>query len=156
MLEIRTEVRHLYNRASNNGSPGYDKKRTRARAHTHTHTHIYIYIYTGPLAEWVECSPMTRETGVESLVESYQRPKKWYLMPPCLTFSIIQYGSRVKWRNIEKGVVAIEKGCIWNESVHEEISIFFGIIYLFCSYICVCFQLVAFALLMEYWKHTRM
>ena len=25
--------------------------------------------------------------------------KKWYLMPPCLTLSIIRYGSRVKWRN---------------------------------------------------------
>ena len=23
-------------------------------------------------------------------------PKTWYLMPPCLTFSIIKYGSRVK------------------------------------------------------------
>ena len=28
-------------------------------------------------------------------VESYQRLKKWYLMPPCLTFSIIRYRSRV-------------------------------------------------------------
>ncbi len=24
---------------------------------------------------------------------------KWYLMPPCLTFSIIRYGSKVKWVN---------------------------------------------------------
>ena len=30
--------------------------------------------------------------------------KKWYLMPPCLTFSIIRYGSRVKWSNPGKGV----------------------------------------------------
>ena len=29
--------------------------------------------------------------------ESYQRLKKWYLIPPCLTLSIISYGSRVKW-----------------------------------------------------------
>ena len=29
-------------------------------------------------------------------VESYQRLKKWYLMPPWLTLSIIRYGSRVK------------------------------------------------------------
>ena len=28
-------------------------------------------------------------------VESYQRLKKWYLMRPCLTLSIIRYGSRV-------------------------------------------------------------
>ena len=24
---------------------------------------------------------------------------KWYLIPPCLTLSIIRYGSRVKWSN---------------------------------------------------------
>ena len=35
---------------------------------------------------------------------SYQRLKKWYLMPPCLTLSIIRYGSRVKWSNPGKGV----------------------------------------------------
>ena len=27
---------------------------------------------------------MVREMGVQSQVESYQRLKKWYLMPPCL------------------------------------------------------------------------
>ena len=48
---------------------------------------------------------MVRETGVQSEVESYQRLKKWYLMPPCLTPSIIRYGSRVKWSNPGKGVV---------------------------------------------------
>ena len=31
--------------------------------------------------------------------------KKWYLMPPCSTLSIIRYGSRVKWSNPGKGVV---------------------------------------------------
>ena len=47
---------------------------------------------------------MARETWVQSQVESYQRLKKWYLMPPCLTLSIIRYGSRVKWSNSGKGV----------------------------------------------------
>ena len=47
---------------------------------------------------------MARETWVQSQVESYQRLKKWYLMPPCLTLSIIRYGSRVKWSNPEKKV----------------------------------------------------
>ena len=46
---------------------------------------------------------------VQSKVESYQRLEKWYLMLPCLTLSIIRYGSRVEWRNPGKGV-AIEKG----------------------------------------------
>ena len=31
--------------------------------------YIYIYVY--------EFSPIDRETGVQSLVESYQRPKNW-------------------------------------------------------------------------------
>ena len=30
--------------------------------------------------------------------------KKWYLIPPCLTLSIIRYVSRVKWSNPGKGV----------------------------------------------------
>ena len=42
---------------------------------------------------------MVRETRVQFQVESYQRLKKWYSMPPCLTLSIIRYGSRVKWSN---------------------------------------------------------
>ena len=56
------------------------------------------------LASQLECSPMAWETWVQSQVESYQRLKKWYLMPPCLTLSIIRYGSRVKWSNPGKGV----------------------------------------------------
>ena len=38
------------------------------------------------------------------LVESYQRLKKWYLILPCLTLSIIRYVSRVKWSNPGKEV----------------------------------------------------
>ena len=37
-------------------------------------------------------------------MESYQRLKKWYLIPPCLTLSNIRYVSRVKWSNPGKGV----------------------------------------------------
>ena len=67
---------------------------------------------------------MVQETWVESQVESYQRLKKWYLMPPCLTLSIIRYGPRVKWSNpgtgvvspLFCGVVAIEKGAIKSPS----------------------------------------
>ena len=39
---------------------------------------------------------VAQETGVQSQVESYQRLKRWYLMPPWLTLSIIRYVSRVK------------------------------------------------------------
>ena len=38
----------------------------------------------------VECSPMGLETGVQSQVGSYQRLKKWYLIPPCLKLSIVK------------------------------------------------------------------
>ena len=58
------------------------------------------------LAWWLECSPMAWETWVQSQVESYQRLKKWYLMLPCLTLSIIRYRSRVKWSNPGKGVAS--------------------------------------------------
>ena len=34
-------------------------------------------------------------------VKSYQR---WYLIPPCLTLSIMRYVSRVKWSNAGEGV----------------------------------------------------
>ena len=47
---------------------------------------------------------MIQETGVQSQVESYQRLKKWYLMLPCLTLSILRYRSRVKLSNPGKGV----------------------------------------------------
>ena len=47
---------------------------------------------------------MARDTWVQSQVESYQRLKKWYLMPPCLTLTNIRYVSRVKWSNPGIGV----------------------------------------------------
>ena len=57
-----------------------------------------------PLAEWLECPPVAWETRVQSQVESCQRLKKWYLMPPRLTLSIMRYVSRVKWSNPGKWV----------------------------------------------------
>ena len=64
---------------------------------------------------------MAQDTWVQYQVESYQRLKKWHLMPPCLTVSIIRYGSRVKWSNPRKGVVpsptpwcsSYQKGSLW-------------------------------------------
>ena len=88
------------------------------------------------LAKWVECSPMVRETGVQSQVESYQRlKKKWYLMPPYLVLSTIRWGSRIKWSNpgngvapsFHHGVVAIEKEAFGSPSA--KIANF---TYLFC------------------------
>ena len=48
---------------------------------------------------------------------SYQRLKIWYLMRPCLTLSIIRYGSGVKWRNPGKGVASSPK--LWCSSYRK-------------------------------------
>ena len=53
-------------------------------------------MYDWPIGLVVECFRMTRETGVQSQVESYQRLKTGYLLPLCLKFSIIRYVSRAK------------------------------------------------------------
>ena len=66
-------------------------------------TFQYLFIYQ-QLVKWVECSSMAQETEVQSLVESYQRLKKWHLICLCLTLGIIRYISRVKWSNPGKGV----------------------------------------------------
>ena len=64
------------------------------------------------------------ETWVQSQVESYQRLKKWYLMPPCLALRIIRYGSRVKCSNppLHLSVEAIEKGAFESPSTIGEHS----------------------------------
>ena len=64
----------------------------------------YYLLSDRPIGLVVECLPMAQETRVQSQVESYQRLKKWYLIPPCLTLNIIRYISRVKWSNPGKEV----------------------------------------------------
>ena len=83
--------------------------------------YILIYIITDSLAWWVEYLTIVLKTNVQSQVESYQRLKIWYLIPPCLTLIIIKYISRVKWSNPEKGVAPFPtpqccsywKGSLW-------------------------------------------
>ena len=63
---------------------------------------------------------MVREIVVQFLVEGYQRLKKWYLMPPCLTLSIIRYGSRVNKSNPGNGVAPSSThqcSSYWRESL---------------------------------------
>ena len=96
---------------------------------------------------------MVRETGVQSQIESYQRLRKWFLIPPCLTLSIIRYVSRVKWSNPGKGVasslhlgvVAIEKGAfgspstaVTNFTLLTNIYIYIYIYIYICVCVCVC------------------
>ena len=85
---------------------------------------------------------MVRKTRVQSQVESYQKLfKKWYLIPPCLTLSIIRYVSRVKWSNPGKGVAPFPtprfssywKGSLWVALDYSRRLYF----YLFCLYVMV-------------------
>ena len=46
-----------------------------------------LYRKKRTLAWWLECSPLAWETWVQSQVEAYQRLKKWYSMPLCLTLN---------------------------------------------------------------------
>ena len=60
------------------------------------------------------------ETWVQSQVESYQRLKKCYSIPPYLTHSNIRYVSKVKWSNPGKGVTLFPTprcSSYWKESL---------------------------------------
>ena len=91
------------------------------------------YIYR-PIGLMGRVMPMARESWVQSQVESYQSLKTLYLIPPCLTLSIIMYVSRIKWSNPRKwvapsqplSVVAIEKGTFgWPQlDTHTHIYIY--------------------------------
>ena len=65
----------------------------RSICNTHTHTHAYTYSFVN--------SPEDRDSIPGWIIPKTQ---KWYLIPPCLTLSIIRYGSRVKWNNPGKGL----------------------------------------------------
>ena len=86
---------------------------------------LFFFCFCFRAYQPLKCLPKVRETWVQSQVKSYQRLNKWYLIPPCLTLSIIRYESRVKWSNPRKGVapspkhlgvVAIEKGAFGSPS----------------------------------------
>ena len=53
-----------------------------------THSEPYI----DRMQRHLPCLTMARETWVQSQVKSYQRLKKWYLMPACFTLSINDEG----------------------------------------------------------------
>ena len=84
---------------------------------------------------------MARETRVKSQVESYQRLKKWYLIHPCLTLSIIRCVSRVKWINPGKGVSPSPKPlCRSCSKGSVRVALDYGHqLYLYvCVCVCVC------------------
>ena len=87
---------------------------------------------------------MAWETRVQSQVQSYQRLKKGYLMPPCLTLRIIRYGSRVKWGNPRKGVAYSPTSYCWrNWKGSLWVTLSYGCqlyiyIYIYVCIVCMC------------------
>ena len=57
---------------------------------------LYIYIYIGLISRVFTYGRGNRGSILGRVIPKTQ---KWYLMPPCLTLSIIKYVSRVKWSN---------------------------------------------------------
>ena len=75
-------------------------------AYIYIYIYIYIYVYMCIYMHTYmhRVFALVREAWVQSQVELFQRLSKWYLIPPCLTFSNIRYVSRVKWSYPENGV----------------------------------------------------
>ena len=81
------------------------------------------------------------------------KTQKWYLMPTCLTLSILRYGSRVskviqgkeKYPLLHLGVVAIEKGA-FRSSLTMASQLIYIYIYIYICKHCVCMSI------QKYWK----
>ena len=63
---------------------------------------VYQYIRLIGLISRVFASGLGDLGSIPGQVKS--KTQKWYLMPTCLTCSIMRYGSRVKWSNPGNGV----------------------------------------------------
>ena len=68
---------------------------------------LYIWLVHWPSSESIYQRP--RRPGFNPRSSHTKDSKRWYLMPPCLTLSIIRYGSRVKWGNPGKRVAPFPK-----------------------------------------------
>ena len=66
--------------------------------------HLYFLCVSTTFLSFVFFLSFSLKIWVQSQIASYQRLKKWYLIPPCLTLSNVRYVSRVKWSNPGKGV----------------------------------------------------
>ena len=80
--------------------------------------HFSIYVHTGQLVKWVECSPMIREIGVQSQVETYQRLKTKMVLDAYL-LNIY----KVRWSNPVKGV-APSSILLWGSTIGQLIYIY--------------------------------
>ena len=89
---------------------------------------------------------MARETEVQSQVKSYQRLKKWYLMPPCLALSTYKVSIKGKVEHSWKwsstlpytsSVVATEKGAFESPSTKVNLLSLSLYIYIYNIYIYI-------------------
>ena len=103
------------------------------------------YYHNTVHSEWVECSPIVMEDLGSIPGHVYQRLRKWYLIPPCLTLSNTRYVSRLKWRNPGKGVApsptprcsSYWKGSILVALVYVRQYLFWDSFEWFCLKICI-------------------
>ena len=134
---------------------------TRMNAHTSTpHTHkqthvciyiyIYIYIYTyiyrfidGGAAHWLVGRVFAKGLGDWDSIPGrvISKTQKWFLIPICLTLSIIKYGSRVKWINPAEGVLPspTPRWCnYWKGSLQVAFNYGRQLYIHVCVCVCVC------------------
>ena len=86
----------------------YKCHKKRKYEHVYTSVKIIIYIWPG-------------RPGFNPRLSHTKDSKKWYLMPPCLTLSVISCRSRIKWSNPGKRVMpsptpwccSYRKGILW-------------------------------------------
>ena len=91
---------------------------------------------------------MVREPGVQCLVKSYQRLKKCYLVPPCLTLIFISHGLKVSGSIEGKEVVLSptpHRSSYWKRSLQVSLDyrrptcLLYIYIYIYIYiYTCIC------------------
>ena len=64
----------------------------------------YLVWFHWAIGIMVSVHQWSRRAGFNPRLSHTKDSKIWYLMLPCLTLSIIRYGSRRKWSNPRKGV----------------------------------------------------
>ena len=70
--------------------------------------HLMIFLWNSLVSTYIGIMVRVFANGPGNLgsipVGVIPKTQKWYLMSPCLTLSILRYGSRVKWSNPGKWV----------------------------------------------------
>ena len=106
---------------------------------------IYIYIYIIGLVGRVFINGLGDYGSIQGEVIPKIKKKKWFLIPPCLTLSMIRYISRVKWSNPGKGVApspTLRCSSNWTEIL--QVALDYGHQFYFLHYIRNAIEITAF------------